>query len=117
MLNGIDVDYSSAIQMVTSQGDLRQDICQLLYRMSLDDETTPALAVRHSMNAISYLNLKQSSESVQHHMLAVSALRKSVADLSESKARSQAIAASLLLSIYEVGPYSPSQCLGTHKSQ
>lgn len=90
------------MQMVTSQGDLRQDICSLLYRMSLDDDTAPSLAVRHSMNAISYLNMQHSSKSVQHHMLAVSALRKAIANLSGSNARSQAIAASLLLSIYEV---------------
>lgn len=95
-------EYSDAMQLVTSQGDFRQDICSLLHRMSLHDETASTLAVRHSMNAISYLNLQHASRSVQHHMMAVSALRKSISDLSDSKARAQAIAASVLLSIYEV---------------
>ncbi|KAI5468117.1 fungal-specific transcription factor domain-containing protein [Mariannaea sp. PMI_226] len=94
-------DYSDAMQLVTSHGDYRQDICNLLHRMSLHDDTAPTLAVRHSMNAISYLHLQQPSRSFQHHMLAVSALRNSLSDLSDSKARDQAIAASMLLSIYE----------------
>ncbi|KAK7408362.1 hypothetical protein QQX98_009458 [Neonectria punicea] len=93
--------YSAAMQMVTSQGDLRQDICSLLYRMSLNDETAPSLAVRHSMNAISYLHLQNSAKSIHHHMLAVSALRQTISQMLDYNTRSQAIAASMLLSIYE----------------
>ncbi|KAM6513275.1 hypothetical protein FALCPG4_015718 [Fusarium falciforme] len=94
-------EYSSAMRLVTSQGDLRQDICGLLHRMSLTDEYPSSIAVRHSMNAISYLNLRHSVKSLQHHALAVSALRTSISACLDAKARSQAIAASLLLSIYE----------------
>ncbi|KAH6988085.1 fungal-specific transcription factor domain-containing protein [Ilyonectria sp. MPI-CAGE-AT-0026] len=94
-------EYSSAMQMVTSQGDLRQDICSLLQRMSLGDDTPPSLAVRHSMNAISYLHLQNSPKSVHHRMLAISSLRKTIGQVLDVKSRSQAIAASMLLSIYE----------------
>ncbi|KAH7160357.1 fungal-specific transcription factor domain-containing protein [Dactylonectria estremocensis] len=95
-------EQSTVKQSATSQGDLRQDICSLLYRMSLDDETSPSLAVRHSMNALTYLHLKDFPSSIQYRMLAISALRRTISQTLDVKTRPQAVAASMLLSIYEV---------------
>ncbi|CAM1501635.1 Fc.00g036190.m01.CDS01 [Cosmosporella sp. VM-42] len=93
--------YSSAIRMVTARGDLRQDVCSLLYRMSLTDDTPPSLAVRHSMNAISYLHLQRPPEALYHHTRAVSALQHAIGQIPDPRAKSQAIAASMLLSLFE----------------
>ncbi|KAH8694085.1 fungal-specific transcription factor domain-containing protein [Talaromyces proteolyticus] len=93
--------YASAIEMITSRGDLRRDVCSLLYRMSLTDELPPSLAVRYSMNAITYLYLQRSRESAYNRMRAVSALREALSQVLDSKSWAQAIAASMLLSIYE----------------
>lgn len=87
--------------MISARGDLRKDVCTLLYRMSLTDDTAPSLAVRHSMNAISYLHLDKSPEALHHYVHAVSALKTAIDQVSESKARSQTIAASMLLSLFE----------------
>lgn len=91
--------------MITSRGDLRQDVCCLLFRMSLSDNSVSSLAVRHSMNAISYLYLQKPTEALYHHMQAVSALHRSVNQINQEMhhgVRSQALAASMLLSLYEV---------------
>ncbi|KAH7136401.1 fungal-specific transcription factor domain-containing protein [Dactylonectria macrodidyma] len=95
-------DYPSAGKLAASQGDHRQDICSLLYRMSLIDETSPSLAVRHSLNALTYLHMKDLPSSIQYRMLAISALRRTISQALDVSTRPQAVAASMLLSIYEV---------------
>lgn len=88
--------------MITSRGDLRQDVCGLLYKMSLADDNASSLAVRHAMNAITYLHLRKPTEALYYHMLAVSSLQKVINKMPVSTDKAQAIAASMLLSLYEV---------------
>ncbi|VUC27033.1 unnamed protein product [Clonostachys rosea] len=95
-------EYTFALQVVTSHGDLRRDICNLLYRMAVTDDAASSLAVRSSMNAISYYSLNQISTAKLHQFKAISALRKAITQISDYKSRAQAIAASMLLSIYEI---------------
>ena len=93
---------SSAVRLITSRGDLRQDVCGLLRRMSLTDNGVASLAVRYAMNAISYLYLRRPDEAMLHQMRAVSALQGAIDRIQDPRCRAQAIAASLLLSLYEV---------------
>ncbi|KAH8127712.1 hypothetical protein FP744_10005237 [Trichoderma asperellum] len=97
-----DNEISSAVRLITSRGDLRQDVCGLLRRMSLTDDGVSSLAVRYAMNAISYLYLKKSDEATLHQMHAVAALQGAIDRIKDPRCRAQAIAASLLLSLYEV---------------
>ncbi|KAH0499795.1 hypothetical protein TgHK011_006961 [Trichoderma gracile] len=97
-----DAELSSAVRLITSRGDLRQDVCGLLRRMSLTDNGVASLAVRYAMNAISYLYLRRSDEAMLHQMRAVSALQGAIDRIQDPQCRAQAIAASLLLSLYEV---------------
>ncbi|OSZ99893.1 Zn2Cys6 transcriptional regulator [Trichoderma parareesei] len=96
-----DSEMSSAVRLITSRGDLRQDVCGLLRRMSLTDNGVASLAVRYAMNAISYLYLRRSDEAMLHQMRAVSALQGAIDRIQDPRCRAQAIAASLLLSLYE----------------
>ncbi|KAL7893913.1 fungal-specific transcription factor domain-containing protein [Trichoderma sp. SZMC 28014] len=91
----------SAIRLVTS-GNFQDDVCGLLYRMSLDDNSVPALSVRHSMNAISLLSLHRSDEALKYKILAISNLKGALTQGLDNKTRPQAIATSLLLTLYEV---------------
>lgn len=103
MLNTLDDnEISSAVRLITSRGDLRQDVCGLLRRMSLTDDGVSSLAVRYAMNAISYLYLKKADEATLHQMHAVAALQGAIDRIKDPRCRAQAIAASLLLSLYEV---------------
>ncbi|CAH0003788.1 unnamed protein product [Clonostachys byssicola] len=95
-------EYTFALQVVTSHGDLRRDICNLLYRMAISDDAAPSVAVRSSMNAISYYSLNQISISKHHQFKAISALREAITQITDYKSRAQAIAASMLLSMYEI---------------
>lgn len=70
--------------------------------MSLTDNGVPSLAVRYAMNAISYLYLKKPDKAMIHQMHAVSALQGAIDRILDPRCRAQAIAASLLLSLYEV---------------
>jgi hypothetical protein len=70
--------------------------------MSLTDNGVASLAVRYAMNAISYLYLRRSDEAMLHQMRAVSALQGAIDRIQDPRCRAQAIAASLLLSLYEV---------------
>lgn len=97
-----DTEISSAVRLITSRGDLRQDVCGLLRRMSLTDDGISSLAVRYAMNAISYLYLKRADEAALHQMHAVAALQGAIDRIKDPRCRAQAIAASLLLSLYEV---------------
>lgn len=97
-----DNEMSSAVRLITSRGDLRQDVCGLLRRMSLTDNGVASLAVRYAMNAISYLYLRRTDEAMLHQMRAVSALQGAIDRIQDPRCRAQAIAASLLLSLYEV---------------
>jgi hypothetical protein len=54
------------------------------------------------MNAISYYSLNQISISKHHQFKAISALREAITQITDYKSRAQAIAASMLLSMYEV---------------
>ncbi|KAL7783251.1 fungal-specific transcription factor domain-containing protein [Trichoderma ceciliae] len=91
----------SAIRLVTS-GTFHDDVCGLLYRMSLDDNSVPSLSVRHSMNAISLLSLHRSNEALKYKILAISNLKGAITQGLDNKSRPQAIATSLLLTLYEV---------------
>lgn len=91
----------SAIRLVTS-GTFQDDVCGLLYRMSLDDNSVPSLSVRHSMNAISLLSLHRSDEALKYKILAISNLKGALTQGLDNKSRPQAIATSLLLTLYEV---------------
>ncbi|KAL7935918.1 fungal-specific transcription factor domain-containing protein [Trichoderma chlorosporum] len=97
-----DTEISSAVRLITSRGDLRQDVCGLLRRMALTDNGVSSLAVRYAMNAISYLYLRMPDEAMMHQMRAVSALQGAIDRITDPRCRAQAIAASLLLSLYEV---------------
>ncbi|KAL6859453.1 fungal-specific transcription factor domain-containing protein [Trichoderma novae-zelandiae] len=97
-----DADMSCAARLITSRGDLRQDVCGLLRRMSLADNGVASFAVRSAMNAISYLYLRRPDEAMLHQMRAVSALQGAIDRIQDPRCRAQAIAASLLLSLYEV---------------
>lgn len=97
-----DGEISSAVRLITSRGDLRQDVCGLLRRMALTDDGVSSLAVRYAMNAISYLYLKKADEATLHQMHAVAALQGAIDRIKDPRCRAQAIAASLLLSLYEV---------------
>ncbi|UKZ78821.1 hypothetical protein TrVFT333_006566 [Trichoderma virens FT-333] len=97
-----DTDISSAVRLITSRGDLRQDVCGLLRRMALTDDGVSSLAVRYAMNAISYLYLRMPDEAMMHQMRAVTALQGAIDRIPDPRCRAQAIAASLLLSLYEV---------------
>lgn len=97
-----DTEISSAVRLITSRGDLRQDVCGLLRRMALTDNGVSSLAVRYAMNAISYLYLRMPDEAMMHQMRAVSALQGAIDRIVDPRCRAQAIAASLLLSLYEV---------------
>ncbi|KAJ4854481.1 fungal specific transcription factor domain-containing protein [Trichoderma breve] len=96
-----DTEISSAVRLITSRGDLRQDVCGLLRRMALTDNGISSLAVRYAMNAISYLYLRMPDEAMMHQMRAVSALQGAIDRIVDPRCRAQAIAASLLLSLYE----------------
>lgn len=70
--------------------------------MSLTDDGVSSLAVRYAMNAISYLYLGKADEATLHQMHAVAALQGAIDRIKDPRCRAQAIAASLLLSLYEV---------------
>ncbi|KAM0255902.1 hypothetical protein ACHAQJ_005303 [Trichoderma viride] len=70
--------------------------------MSLDDNSVPSLSVRHSMNAISLLSLHKSNEALRYKILAISSLKGAITQGLDNKSRPQAIATSLLLTLYEV---------------
>lgn len=70
--------------------------------MSLDDNSVPSLSVRHSMNAISLLSLHKSEEALKYKILAISNLKGALTQGLDNKSRPQAIASSLLLTLYEV---------------
>ncbi|KAM0470709.1 hypothetical protein ACHAPE_003048 [Trichoderma viride] len=70
--------------------------------MSLDDNSVPALSVRHSMNAISLLSLHKSDEALKYKIMAISNLKGALTQGLDNKTRPQAIATSLLLTLYEV---------------
>ncbi|RFU78070.1 hypothetical protein TARUN_4131 [Trichoderma arundinaceum] len=61
----------------------------------------PSLSVRHSMNAISLLSLHKSNEALRYKILAISNLKGAITQGLDNKSRPQAIATSLLLTLYE----------------
>ncbi|KAL7815022.1 fungal-specific transcription factor domain-containing protein [Trichoderma aethiopicum] len=91
----------SAIRLVTS-GTFHDDVCGLLYRMSFGDDTVHARSLRHSMNAISLLSLHKTNEALRYKILAISNLKSAIMQGLDNRSRPQAIAASLLLTLYEV---------------
>ncbi|KAK0710308.1 fungal-specific transcription factor domain-containing protein [Lasiosphaeria miniovina] len=83
------------------------DLYNLLIRMSLTSEAPPAVATRHAIAALSYQHLERRQEALAHHGKALRALQVSIDSLSQLVPRTdpvqafQAMAASMLLNIYE----------------
>ncbi|KAK0617617.1 fungal-specific transcription factor domain-containing protein [Immersiella caudata] len=82
-----------------------EDLYGLLVRMSLGDDHPPAQATRHAVAAISYHHIGQEEVALIHKANSISALQKSIGRLSsgnlDTKEAFQAMAASMLLSVYE----------------
>ncbi|KAK0640631.1 fungal-specific transcription factor domain-containing protein [Cercophora newfieldiana] len=82
-----------------------EDLYGLLVRMSLGDDNLPAQATRHAIAAISYQHIGQDDAALSHKTNSISALQKSVDLLSsgklDTKEAFQAMAASMLLNIFE----------------
>ncbi|KAK4239094.1 hypothetical protein C8A03DRAFT_43229 [Achaetomium macrosporum] len=81
------------------------ELCGLLVRMSLADETPAALAARHAISALSYQHLGNHAAAVMHQAKSLGALQVTInrlgaGDLEAGQAL-QAMAASMLLNIFE----------------
>jgi hypothetical protein len=91
----------SPISGLVSFSSGANDLYNLLVRMSLSDDQSPSLATRHAISALSYQHLHMKKAAIAHQTSAIIALRMSIEDLRPSQAM-QAMAASMLLSIFEV---------------
>ncbi|KAK3361387.1 fungal-specific transcription factor domain-containing protein [Lasiosphaeria ovina] len=99
--------YSALSQIISTSCEDMSDLYNLLIRMSLTSEAPPAVATRHAIAALSYQHLERRQEALAHHGKALSALQVSIDSLSQLMPRTdsvqafQAMAASMLLNIYE----------------
>ena len=74
---------------------------ELLVRLSLNDDTSSAMATRHAISAISYQHMSMGEVATMHQLRATSALQEAINDFNPSSSM-QMIAASMLLSLFEV---------------
>ncbi|KAK4447273.1 fungal-specific transcription factor domain-containing protein [Podospora aff. communis PSN243] len=98
--------YRAVSALVSSTCEnMGEDLYGLLVRMSLGDDHPPAQATRHAVAAISYHHVGQEEVALTHKANSISALHRSVERLGsgdlDTKEAFQAMAASMLLSVYE----------------
>jgi hypothetical protein len=86
-------------RLISSSYDAN-DLYSLLLRLSIGDDEKPTLATRHAISALSYQHLDKYKAS-SYQTSAICALQSSIETLVPSRAI-QAMAASMLLSIFEV---------------
>ncbi len=93
-------------RIVSSACDKMPELYKLLIRMALTDETPAALATRHAIAALSYQNLGEQETAIIHQTKSLRALQIAVNKLGsgdiEVAPALRAMAASMLLNIYEV---------------
>ena len=92
-------------ETIASITSTETDLYQLLVRMSLNDDSPPALATRHALTSLSYQHLDLTVQARYHQVQALAALQMSIESLKPQVAKEafQSMAASMLLNIYEVG--------------
>ncbi|KAK3381160.1 fungal-specific transcription factor domain-containing protein [Podospora didyma] len=96
--------FSAVSRIITTACDEMGDLYQLLVRISLGNETPPAIATRHAIAALSYQHLDQPATAYFHQTKALSALQVSINCLTQSADSTvafQAMAASMLINIFE----------------
>lgn len=103
--NGEPAGYSPVARAIAAISDERTDLYRLLIRMSLGDNTAPAVATRHALTSLSYQHLNMLFEARYHQTRALAALQSSIETLGPTAKMQafQSMAASMLLNIYEVG--------------
>jgi len=91
-------------KMLSSMDDVdgHSELYDLLRRMTLCEDSAPALAIRHSITSLAILYTKGSDKAYLYRAKAISALRKSLAKQLEKTEALQVMAASMLMQIYEV---------------
>ncbi|KAK3315690.1 fungal-specific transcription factor domain-containing protein [Apodospora peruviana] len=96
-------EYSAVSRIISSACDDTADLYKLLVRMSLSEETPPAMATRHAFAALSYQHLAEQETAFAHQTKALSALQTSIETLSPTEPAQafHAMAASMLLNIFE----------------
>ena len=94
---------------ITSIISTETELYHLLVRMSLNDDSPPALATRHALCSLSYQHLDLKVQARHHQVQALAALQVSIEGLHPQLAKEafQSMAASMLLNIYEVGTLAP----------
>jgi len=101
------VGYKAVSALISSTCEnMGNDLYGLLVRMSLGDENLPALATRHAIAAISYQHIGQEEAALTHKTNSINALQRTVDQLTSGSMDTgeafRAMAASMLLSIFEV---------------
>jgi hypothetical protein len=100
------LDYETVSQIISSTCDEMTELYGLLIRMSLGDDSLPALATRHAIAAISYQHLGRIDNAVTHKLRSAAALQAVINQLnsgnSDPSEAFQAMAASMLLNIFQV---------------
>lgn len=87
-------------RLVSSSHD-PNDLCALLIRLSLKDDSLASMASRFAISALSFHYLGKRKEATAQYGSAIRALQASIEALDKTKAM-QMMAASMLLCIYEV---------------
>jgi hypothetical protein len=89
--------------MILASGEDKEfELYKLLLRMALSDNTLPSLAIRYAISALALLHIRRSFEASQFQIKALSALSQSINREIGTEDGLKAIAASMLLNIYEV---------------
>ena len=94
LLGSLDVG-----RLISSSCDT-DDLYGLLVRLSINDNDLPTSAIRHAISALSFQHIDP-EKAIVHQTSSLRALQATIVNYSPSSAL-KAIAASFLLSIYEV---------------
>jgi hypothetical protein len=92
-------DYASVARLASSSLE-NDDLYGLLLKLSMNDDEPPTMAARHAISALSYQHLDV-ERALLHQTRAIRALQSAIEYFDPSRA-TQAMAASMMLSIFEV---------------
>lgn len=105
-------DGACVPQLLSSldDGNGHSQLYDLLRCMALSENSAPALAVRYAITSLAMLHTKGLSKADLYRAKAISALRQSISRKLERKEALQAMAASMLMEIYEVISFAHPYC-------
>lgn len=109
----LGTDYRTFSRILFASCSQVASLHSLLVRMSLVDETAPAFAIRHAMAAISFQHLGDCAMASMHQTKSVNALQTTInrlgrGDVTETAQALRAMAASMLLNVFETKKFEAS---------